>query len=645
MVLRSRPCLSTRRPSARVRAALLGSLGLLLLPVPGGAVPVAYDPGLAGCAGEFSDTDCWVGGAVPGAGDDAVFDTGAAPGSPYTVDFTANAASDNAQVDNDSLQWDLGGNAYTLTTNLEIGLAGGDVGALQVSSGQLSGFIGRVGQAGIGELTVGAGGALDFETIQVWSGSTLAVDGGTVDLSSVLNLYDGSTYTQTAGLVSTTALGSNFNLILDSFELGGGTLDISGSQARFWFGSDNNQTGGTFSNTAGDWSVGTFLGGDSFNLSGGLMEINSLTVGSGASDNIFNLSGGTLDVNALNVSGAFNLSGGTLDVNALNLSGAFNWTGGTLDIGEDVLTVDASSFVGSTLTMGASKGLIAGALQVTSGSTLEVTGGTVDLSSFLNVNDGSTYTQTAGLVSTPSFGSGSLNLNLDSFELGGGTLDISGSQARFWFGSDNNQTGGTFSNTAGDWYVGTFLGGNSFNLSGGLMEVNSLTVGSGATDNIFNLSGGTLDVNALSVSGAFNWTDGTLAPGVGTFSGNLTQPAAGTLSLELGGTTEGSGYDFIGVTGVSFLSGTLDVDVTDLGGGLFAPQAGDFFDLVRAETISGAFDTLLLPALAGGLTWEYATLIDAVGSTDLFRLQVVPEPSTVTLLALGLVALARCRRS
>jgi len=205
-------------------------------------------------------------------------------------------------------------------------------------------------------------------------------------------------------------------------------------------------------------------------------------------------------------------------------------------------------------------------------------------------------------------------------ELSGGALDITNGFSLYNPGTVLDHSGGTLT-------------------SGGQVSVTADIFG-GAT---YNLSGGTLVADSLLVSGGtFNWTSGTLAVGVGTFSGNYSQPAAGTLSISLGGTTEGSEYDYIEASAVASLSGVLDVELVDLGGGLFDPQVGDVFDLVRAETITGSFDSLLLPTLGAGLFWNFATYVDAIGSTDVFRLSVsVPEPSVAALwLGAGLALLA-----
>jgi hypothetical protein len=96
---------------------------------------------------------------------------------------------------------------------------------------------------------------------------------------------------------------------------------------------------------------------------------------------------------------------------------------------------------------------------------------------------------------------------------------------------------------------------------------------------------------------------GTDAPGFSTAAVNRGSISYnGTLEIELGGTTPGSGYDQLNHilgAGIADLGGTLDVLL--LGG--FTPSAGDMFEIITAASINGTFATETLPALAGGLEW------------------------------------------
>jgi len=74
------------------------------------------------------------------------------------------------------------------------------------------------------------------------------------------------------------------------------------------------------------------------------------------------------------------------------------------------------------------------------------------------------------------------------------------------------------------------------------------------------------------------------------------------------------------------LDGTLDVTAL---AGTFA--AGQVFDILDWKTLSGTFDTVNLPSLSGGLSWDTSQLYTTG------ELTVVPEPTSGMLMLLGLL--------
>ena len=112
------------------------------------------------------------------------------------------------------------------------------------------------------------------------------------------------------------------------------------------------------------------------------------------------------------------------------------------------------------------------------------------------------------------------------------------------------------------------------------------------------------------------------------FGGNALLEATATTVMDLGGTTAGSQYDRIDAAGQLVLAGALDVELVNG----FTPQAGESFELFDGD-ISGTFSQLSLPALDNGLSWD---------TSDLYTsgtISVVPEPSTLALLAVGVSGL------
>ena len=96
---------------------------------------------------------------------------------------------------------------------------------------------------------------------------------------------------------------------------------------------------------------------------------------------------------------------------------------------------------------------------------------------------------------------------------------------------------------------------------------------------------------------------GTLSPGFSPATvemANVVLADTATLIMELGGTTPGSGHDVLNVSDHIELAGTLDVDLING----FEPSPGDVFDLFNFADSDGEFDTVLLPDLEAGLSWD-----------------------------------------
>jgi len=85
-----------------------------------------------------------------------------------------------------------------------------------------------------------------------------------------------------------------------------------------------------------------------------------------------------------------------------------------------------------------------------------------------------------------------------------------------------------------------------------------------------------------------------------TITGNTSFSGTGTVNIELGGLTVGSGYDQLFIDDDLILAGNLNVSLINS----FVPQAGNQFTILTCTSRSGQFDTENLPALAGGLEWN-----------------------------------------
>jgi autotransporter-associated beta strand protein len=92
------------------------------------------------------------------------------------------------------------------------------------------------------------------------------------------------------------------------------------------------------------------------------------------------------------------------------------------------------------------------------------------------------------------------------------------------------------------------------------------------------------------------WSPGNSAALVS--AGNVALDATAELTMELGGTGAGSGYDRVTFTSLA-AAGSLNVALING----FTPQGGQTFDLFDGP-ISGAFATVALPELAGAMAWD-----------------------------------------
>jgi hypothetical protein len=178
--------------------------------------------------GNFSNTNDWSNG-IPNSTVNAWFDLDSTAG--YTLSFTSNEFTNNLEVDNDTLNFNLGGEAYTLEQNANIGgvinLADAD-GNLTLSNGTFSAQNINLGVAGgtgiLAEQTATTLNATSVNVAGSGGNGTLGISGGTLSTRSI-TVSSGGSYSQSAGtvIVNSSADFSNAS----SFAFTGGNLSLN----------------------------------------------------------------------------------------------------------------------------------------------------------------------------------------------------------------------------------------------------------------------------------------------------------------------------------------------------------------------------------------------------------------------------------
>ena len=396
------------------------------------------------------------------------------------------------------------------------------------------------------------------------------------------------------------------------------------------------------------------------NLTGGTFTSNAnITQGGGSTTSTINLDGGTLDLTNHSIGGANAIalnakqgtlknlatlnSGGTLTkstTGTLILTGTNGYVGLT-DVTNGVVRVQSATGLGTT----------AGATSVTGGANLQIE----------NVNVGA---ENLTLNGTGLAGEGALSAT-GTAAVSGTVLLASDSTVGVATLGDTLTLSGAISGTGVSGL--TKVGNGRLTLSGSNLFTGTTNVDSGTLEISGSISGqvalndGTLTGNSTSgttgrISGLATLSGGTVNPGAatGTASGQLLMNGGLTFSgasavFNLNGTTAGTGYDQLAVTGAVSLSANVPFTIS-LG---FVAMPGDAFVLVNNDDVD---------AVAGGFKFSYAGTplneadhffngleeysISYVGGTgnDITATFVVPEPTSAALLLGGLAMLAGRRR-
>jgi hypothetical protein len=181
-----------------------------------------------------------------------------------------------------------------------------------------------------------------------------------------------------------------------------------------------------------------------------------------------------------------------------------------------------------------------------------------------------------------------------------GTFVVGGS------GTNYNQTGGT-TTVDGKLEVST---GGLIDITGGTLQGGGKTTGVPST-----LSGSVSLGNQTGATATLVIGDSTKTAGLISVANDYTQLATGAMDVQIGGTTAGSQYSQLNVTGAVSLNGTLNIKRVK-----FLPQIGDAFTILTGSAVSRQFATVNGLSINSGEHFQIN-----YGATSV-ALQVVPGP-------------------
>jgi flagellar hook assembly protein FlgD len=301
---------------------------------------------------------------------------------------------------------------------------------------------------------------------------------------------------------------------------------------------------------------------------------------------ILALTGGTLNLDGVNnFSSVLLVSAGTLNsLNNSTLNGPLNWSGG----------------------------IITGNGSITAANSLNISEDAIKTLESTTLFNQGTATWT---------GSGTIALNNNAIleNQPGGIFDIQTDATMSGANPGSFNNSGTVTKSAG---AGTATLSLPFE-NDGILEVTSGILK--FTDVLNNNTSGVIrGTQTLDVTTANFAQNGTVnpgaSPGVLTIDGNYPQSAAGTLNIEVGGTTAGSGYDRLIVSNTAGLDGTLNVSILNN----FQPTIGDTFEVMTYNSRSGAFVNVNVPIVNGSPLFDYTY------TTNRLLLIAAGEDTTIT---------------
>ncbi len=336
------------------------------------------------------------------------------------------------------------------------------------------------------------------------------------------------------------------------------------------------------------------VNGAGFDNQSSLSLAGNTLAGSGPVVNSGLISGhGTISAPLANAGGTLRVVGGTMNVtSAFSNSGVIRLDGGAGLVGGAITNtglIQGDGAIANPLTNAAG-----GELRADPGKSLTFTGSGHSNAGQIRLLGGALDFQAALTNDAGAFISGNGSLLTDGLT-NHGTMNFAGT-ANIVGDVTNSATGKVISGGGG----ATIFYDDVINQGEIRTSTNGFTVFFGA------VSGG----GTFTGTGTVNF-EGDLNPGnspaAASFAGDVGFGPAASVGIELGGLMPSAQYDRLVVAGSVSLAGTLAVSLIDAGAGVFAPAAGDSFDILDWGSLSGSFASIQLPTLTG-LQWDLSKL-------------------------------------
>ena len=650
--------------------------------LPGGTITLDGISGISTGSAAANFNNVVVNGTnmIAKTGTSAILGLGAATGSgeltlssAFTTDLTGSLTGFNGTIVASGVGFRLNGTAGGTNLTLNLGALGASVRNLPA---------GQAGQAVItvGQL-LGTGGTLGGGNVFTGN-ATYVIGGKTVGGNPVDSSFGGQIANLNSPTVSLTKVG-NGTLTLSGTNTYTGTTTVDGGILAITAGTTGAAAGNVLVAPANaDTATVTVATGATLNAALFLIGANAAATTGG--NGTVTQTGGTINaaqwfsVGEVGT-GTFNMSGGILNVNSA--------TGTNLE----VATFGTSS--GTVSISGASQvnllnngGIKMGAQNTTGNGTVTQTGGTVTFYSDAGITVGGTGALTLGAV-----GTGTYTYNLDGgtlfvpsvihttgtgvFNFNGGSLKAAGSTATFMQGltAANVRSGGAHIDTNGfdvtiaqpithDPALGVTLDGGLAKSGAGTLALTAVNTYTGTT----LLTGGTLNVNADTAlgdagagvaitNGAVLQAGGPLGTNTRTFAlggvlGGKIDTNGNAVLLAAGSTVTGTVLTKTGL-GALTLAGTQTYATLNANNGTTnvnsALGTGSSTINANATVNINASQTLAALNIAAGVEVTFGDGLALVGGAEKFgAAALVPEPGSMGLLLVGALGfLGRRRRS